>query len=422
MNEIVYPKYRWYVLATLIAATLAQGMSLIAPTPLIGAIAASLRVELGAATAIAMFPFALLTAIGGIVSGMIIDRWGLAKTFVAFCALETIASFLMPVFGEAIPGLIILRALQGFGCGPVIASGPRLAAEWFPTKQRSMVQGVVGAALSFGIVIGLATGPMIAASGGWIAALTVLGGVMIVALVLSVIFTFAPTSPGAICDPATGPQAAADFKKVFGLSAFWGTLVSCFGLCWVMQGFNDLTPGHIAVPPPAGLGLGPVVAGQLMGILVVGFILGSLASSLVAEKIFKGNYRRAINVTFCLTAVFCASAMLPEVASSRLLLTGCLFLAGFFMGMPNPINMSFIANSYPEHITGSVGGLTMGIGIFGGTVGVAAGSAALQITGMYYASIIIVVAVAIIGAIAGSYMRPPEVFAVETAVCTTGES
>jgi MFS family permease len=384
---------------------------------LVGDIAASLGFELGAATAAAMLTFSLLTAVGGVVSGMIIDRWGLAKTYVAFCALETIASFLMPVFGETTAGLIILRGLQGFGCGPIIASGPRLAAEWFPTPQRSMVQGLVGAALSLGIVFGLASGPMVAANGGWIMALTLLGGVMIVAVAMSVIFVFAPKSPGAICDTATGPQATDDFKKALGLLPFWMTIVSTFGLCWVMQGYNDLTPGHIAVPPPAGLGLGPAVAGQLMSILVVAFIIGSVASSLVAEKIFRGNYSRAISVAFILTAVFCASVMFPAVTSNRLALAVCLSFAGFFMGMPNPLNMSFVANYYPEHITGSVGGFTMGIGIFGGTVGIAAGSAALQFTRMYDVSIIIVVIVALIGAAAAFLMRPPEVFAEAAADC-----
>jgi MFS family permease len=416
-----YPKYRWYALTTLIVATIAQGMSLIAPTPLVGDIAASLSVELGAATAAAMFPFALLTAIGGVVSGMIIDRWGLAKTYVAFCALETVASFLMPIFGETTTGLIVLRGLQGFGCGPIIASGPRLAAEWFPTPQRSMVQGLVGAALSLGIVFGLATGPMAAANGGWIMALTILGGVMIVAVAMSVVFMFAPTSPGAICDTATGPQAADDFKKALKLLPFWMTIVSTFGLCWVMQGYNDLTPGHIAVPPPAGLGLGPAVAGQLMSVLVIAFIIGSVASSLVAEKIFRGNYGRAISVAFILTAVFCASVMFPAVTSNRLALAVCLSFAGFFMGMPNPLNMSFVANYYPEHITGSVGGFTMGIGIFGGTVGIAAGSAALQITRMYDVSIIIVVIVALIGAGAALLMRPPEIFSEAAAACSFNE-
>lgn len=402
-----YPNYRWYALVTLIAATLAQGMSLIAPTPLVGEISKTLQVELGAATAAAMLPFTLMTAIGGIISGMVIDRWGIAKTYVAFCLLETVASVLMLQLGHTVAGLTVLRALQGLGCGPIIASGPRLAAEWFPPRQRSMVQGVMGAALSLGIAFGLNIGPAVAAGGGgWITALAVLGGVMAVAVIMSIVFCFAPQSPGDLAAEAAGPEAAAEFKQVFRLPAFWLTVVSTFALSWVMQGYNDLTPGHIAVPPPAGLGLGPAAAGQLMGLLVIAFVMGSLASPVVAEKIFKGNYGRAVTVTFVLTAIFCTSVMLSGVSSQRTSLGICLFLAGFFMGMPIPLNMTFIANSYPENITGSVGGFTMGVGIFGGTAGVAVGSAALHVTGLYDASIVIVAVVALIGAMAGIGIKP----------------
>ena len=177
-----------------------------------------------------------------------------------------------------------------------------------------------------------------------------------------------------------------------------------------MQGYQDLTPGHIAVSPPVGLGLGSIVSGQMMALLVFAFILGSLATPIIAEKIFKGKYGRAVTVSFLLTAFFCLSVMCPLVKFNMPVLIICLFLAGFFMGMPMASGMSFIANNYPEHITGSVGGFTMGLGIFGGAIGVAAGSTALHITGMYNISIIIVGVVAVIGAIAGFGIKPVKIF------------
>lgn len=233
---------------------------------------------------------------------------------------------------------------------------------------------------------------------------------MIVAVILSVVFLFGPKSPGSIEDKATKADVFNDFKKVFGLLTFWMTFVSSFGLSWVMQGYQDLTPGHIAVSSPVGLGPGTIVSGRMMGLLVFAFVLGSLASPIMAEKIFRGKYGRAVTVSFLLTAVFCVFVMGPAVTSRTPTLAICLFFAGFFMGMPNAINMSFIANNYPEHITGSVGGFMMGLGIFGGAVGVAAGSAALHITGMYNVSIIIVAAVALIGAIVGFGINPPGIF------------
>ncbi|MFC1494305.1 MFS transporter [Thermodesulfobacteriota bacterium] len=405
-----YPNYRWFPFSTLIIAHILQGMALIGPTPLVGSIAETLHVNLGLATAVSMLPFTLMVAIGGLISGMVIDRWGLAKTYVLFCSLATVAALLLPLWGTSIGGLIILRALQGLGCGPITASGPKLASEWFPANQRSMVQGVTGASLSTGIILGLNIGPVIADMRSWNTAITILGSLMLIAVILSIIFLYGPKSPGSIADQATKDDVTKDFKKVFGLSTFWMTFISTFALSWVMQGYQDLTPGHIAVPPPVGLGLGSIVSGQMMGLLVFAFILGSLATPLIAEKIFKGKYGRAVTVSFFLTAFFCLSVMCPIAKSNTPVLVICLFLAGFFMGMPMATCMSFVANNYPEHITGSVGGFTMGLAIFGGAIGVAAGSAALHVTGMYNVSIIIVGVVAVIGAIAGFGIKPIKIF------------
>jgi MFS family permease len=405
-----YLSYRWYVLITLVVAHLLQGMALIGPTPLVGLIADTLNTNLGSATAVSMLPFTLMVAMGGLISGFVIDRWGLARTYLLFCSIETVAALLISIWGTSIAGLIILRGLQGLGCGPITASGPKLAAEWFPANQRSMVQGFAGAALSAGIILGLNFVPLITKLKSWIDSLTILGGLMIIAVILSIVFLFGPKSPVSMKDQVTENATLKDFKKVFGLPAFWMTFLSVFALAWVMQGYQDLIPGRIAVSPPAGLDFGTIISGRMMGLLVFAFMLGSLVSPIMAEKIFHGKYGRAVTTSFFLTAIFCVSIMWPAVTSRMLTLAICLFFAGFFMGMPNAINMSFIANSYPEHITGSIGGFTMGLGIFGGAIGVATGSLALHITGMYDVSIIIVAVVALLGAIAGIGINPPKIF------------
>ena len=111
---------------------------------------------------------------------------GVARTFIGCCLLAAVCAALVPVLGTSLLGLVALRALQGLGCGPIIASGPRLAAEWFPAPQRGLFQGLQGAALSLGITIGLIAGPAIAANSGWPTALLWFGGVMAVALLLFV--------------------------------------------------------------------------------------------------------------------------------------------------------------------------------------------------------------------------------------------
>jgi MFS family permease len=402
-----YPKFRWYILLMVTVAVVAQGMMLIAPTPLVGVISESMNVDLGAITAALMMPFTLLVAIGGIASGILMDKIGIYKTFLFGTALATIAGVLTPVAGDSLGALIALRALQGLGCGPLIASGPKLAAEWFPPSQRGLVQGVLGAALSLGITIGLMAGPQIAAkSGSWTTALLFFGIVMAVSFVLIALSKLGPSAP--VVERLEAGAGKGEIKKVMGTPLFWMTLICMFALSWVMQGYNDLTPGHLAVPAPAGLDLGPEIAGKIMGIYTLAFMLGSITSGFIAEKIFKGNYKLAITIAFVLTAIFCFSVTIPAINGSQAPLMICLILAGYFMGMPMPIAQTAISNFYPEHLTGSVGGITMGLSIFGGTVGVAAGSAALHATGMYNVSIIIVCVVALVGAVAGLGVKRPK--------------
>ena len=402
-----YPKFRWYILLMVTIAVVAQGMMLIAPTPLVGVISESMNVDLGAITAALMMPFTLFVAIGGIASGILMDKIGIYKTFLMGTAVATIAAVLTPAASDSLGALIALRALQGLGCGPLIASGPKLAAEWFPQTQRGLVQGVLGAALSLGITIGLMAGPQIAEkSGSWTTAFLFFGILMAVAFVLIALSKLGPSAP--VVERLADGAGKGEIKRVMGTPLFWMTLICMFALSWVMQGYNDLTPGHLAVPAPAGLNLGPEIAGKIMGIYTIAFLLGSITSGFIAEKIFKGNYKLAITIAFVLTAIFCFSVTIPAINGSQAPLMICLILAGYFMGMPMPIAQTAISNFYPEHMTGSVGGITMGLSIFGGTVGVAAGSAALHATGMYQVSIMIVCVVALIGAVAAFGVKRPK--------------
>ncbi|WP_258360439.1 MFS transporter [Moorella sulfitireducens] len=410
MSKAIYPKYRWYVLIIFCLAVLAQGMLLIAPTPLVGDIAGLLDTDLGTATAVAVMPFTLMVAIGGILGGYFMDKIGLGKTCTISTALAVVGALCMPLFGHSIPGIIVLRALQGIGCGPLIASGPRVAAEWFPPDERGIYQGITGAALSLGITSGLMAGPFIAAKSGWLGTIAAFGMIMLIALIMLIIYNFGPKSPGHLPDRQSGEKANEEFKLVLKLPVFWCTIICVFCLSWVMQAYNDLTPGHIAVPPPAGLNMGPKLAGAIMGIYTLAFMIGSICSGFITDRIFGGRIKAAVITTFILTAFFCVSVLLPIVNSNPVTLTICLILAGFFMGQPNPNCLTFISKNYPVHITGTVGGLTMGIGIFGGTFGVAAGSTALHITGMYVVSIFIVFAVCIAGALAAIGMNSPGVF------------
>jgi MFS family permease len=241
--------------------------------------------------------------------------------------------------------------------------------------------------------------------------------VSIVGLILSLFVVFGPKAPVAnsleICDASSGN--ASEFKLALGQIATWSGILCIFLFSWLNQAFNDITPGYLAIESPVGLGLGPMEAGKIMMIFQIAFMVGAVVSGIVTEKLFGGRAKPVVLISFLVTAVFTFSVKLPAVYSNQSTLLTCLIIAGFFMAWVNPQVMAFVAKNYPEQITGKVGGLIMGIGIFGGTAGVAAGSTALHTTGLYLVSITIVSVVAIVGGIVTLGLNPPKAF------CAVGE-
>lgn len=408
-NGIEYSKFRWFVLIAFIISMIGQGAMLMSPSPLVGEVAKTFNIEPGLATNIGMTPFNLCVAVFGLLGGFIFDRVGTAKTLLGCSIVAAAGSLLMPVVGTSIPGFIAIRMITGAACGPIVASGARVASEYFPLKERAMYQGYVGAALSLGIMLSLGIGPQIAAVQGWHTAVSMWGFVAILAAILAIVMILGPKPPVHLAASKGNSEAnKGAFKEVFKIPAFWFCFVSTFCLSWVMNGFNDLTPGHIAIPAPLGLGLGPITAGQMMVFLQLAFLIGSVVSGIIVQKIFKGIVRKMIPIVYILVAVFAVLSIIPGIGLNSGMLMICLIITGFFMGMPDPLNQAFIATSYPENITGRVGGFTMGLSIFGGTLGVMAGATMVSITHAYYASVAVVAVFCIVGAICGSRMIPPK--------------
>ena len=116
-------------------------------------------------------------------------------------------------------------------------------------------------------------------------------------------------------------------------------------------------------------------------------------------------------IGYILFAIFAVSIMWPVVYGNMGVLVPCLFIAGFFEAWVVPNVFAFISLHYPAHIAGKLSGTWFGIGLFGGTVGVILGAAALHGTGNYHASILIVGLVAVIGFVLTIFLKPPKVFA-----------
>ncbi len=412
-TTVVYPRFRWIVLLTLVIVTAAQSSVLISPAPLIGEISKTLGISLGEATGLTMGTFIFFVAISAIIGGAIIDKVGVIRVFLGSLCLLIIGSFLVPVIGTNAGGMVALRIIEGCGAGPIMAAVSTVAAQWFPAQERPIVTGVQGMSFGLGIAMGFVAAPAIfQTTGSWELAMAGMSVMSIVGLVLTLVVAFGPKAPVVksigICDISSGNVS--EFKLALRQISTWSGVLCIFLFSWLNQAFNDLTPGYIAIEAPVGLGLGPMEAGKMMMIFQIAFMLGALLSGVVTEKLFGGRAKPVVLISFLVTAAFTFSVKIPAVYSNQSTLLICLVVAGFFMAWVNPQIMAFVSKNYPEQITGKVGGLIMGIGIFGGTAGVAAGSSALHSTGLYLVSITIVSVVAIVGGIATLGLNPPQAF------------
>ncbi|WP_005035683.1 MFS transporter [Holophaga foetida] len=415
MTERVYPGYRWFVLFVLLFATVAQGVVLIWPAPLLEQIAKHYSVDLGAATGALMVAFTIFVTVGAIVGGICCDKFGWVPTLIVSVTLLAVSTILVPLFGNGFGTLVLARIIEGAGAGPIMASVGAVSVQWFPHKERAIVTGIQGMGVSLGIALGFAFVPMafvktgsFLAAASWMSIFPIVGVLFLVVVALGKkppVFSDAEISGEG--DPVNTDQ---DFKIAAKLPVFYVGILCIFFLSWVMQAFNDLTPVYLAAQAPLGAGHGVEVAGKFMALVQVSFMVGSVASGFLLEKVFRESNKTVIAIGFLGAAIFALSVRFPFVNGNLKILPICLFLAGFFQGWIVPTSLAFIAMHFPSHIVGKMTGIWMGVGIFGGTAGVIAGASLLHKTGLYQASIVAVGIVGLVGFLCSLFLNPPAVF------------
>jgi len=399
-----YKPFRWFILATLIVVVAVQAVALITPAPLIGEIIKTTGLTPGEVTWMTMGTWNLFVAFAAILGGPLIDKFGFKWMYIFGMVMIGIGWLLMPAIGSSFMGMTVARAIQAIGGGPIMGAGVYVSATCFPRKERAMVNGVLGAAMGLGIMVGLNLGPMsmAAAGGDWAVGLRNLWPLALVGIIMTVVCMVGPkVAPAGAgmenMDEAALASNTARYKKALLLPLTWIATACVVIASWFNQAFNDMTPGYLALDPPVGLGLGAAGAGSIASLAQIGNIVGCLVVGIIVERVFKGKARPALMVAFAAMAVGAGLLLVPGVNTSQTMLTVAMMITVFFLGWINATALGWVAKNYPAEITGKLGGMAQGIGIFGGLAGVAAGSAALHATGYYVVSTLIMVAVAIVG-------------------------
>ncbi len=408
-----YPRFRWYVLLTLCIANMASAIIMIAPAPIIKFVAQDLGLDVGQATMAMLGVFSIASAFSCIIGGFLCDRFGFVKPYIAsflFLALPTLA---LPYVGHNLGAVMAVRIIQALGIGAIPASVSPIAAIWFPPQERGIVTGFQGMSYTLGLALGFVAAPAaFAAAGTWQGAMPWLTLICFVGLVLTIVIPFGP-QPGTHAHIEARTALAADsgdFKLAVVQPVTWILLSVMVCQAWVMAAFNDLTPNYLAADSPIGVGYGAMMGGKLMMAVQIAYMVGSITTGFVMEKIFRGTTRPVIMIGYAVFAIFAVSIILPLVYGRLPVLLVCLMVAGFFQAWVIPNALAFISLHYPPHITGKLVGTAFGINLFAASAGIMLGAYALHHTGNYHISIIIVGTVAALGFVLAFFMKPPKVF------------
>ena len=413
MEEVIYPKYRWFILVTLCIVQATAVMALVCPTTMIGEISRTMGLDMGVITQITMVAVQIIIGISAFFGGGAVDHFGAYRVWTGCSILFIIGSLLVPVIGNTMWGMLLIRLIQGFGAGPIMATSPLVAAQWFPPRERGIIIGFQGAAVSAGAIVSLNFVPFVfQRTGSWQAALSWLVVFFVITLILSLIVVLGPKPPekNVTLHPDISGVKKGDIIKAFRLPATWSALFCGLWFSWVVRIFNDVITNYLAVDPPVGAGLGPAGAGGMMSGVNAVFIITALASGFILEKVFRGRLKALVLLGFILSAVLWFSIKFPAVYSNILILSACMWLGAFGIALTSPLIMTFISKSYPEGIMGKLGGLMIVFNQAGIFIGIAAGSLALSITGSYDVAIYLVGAGSFLGFLSAFLLKEPKIF------------
>lgn len=401
-SETAGSPLRWAILAACCLAITCFQFIAMSYAPLFGEIANDLDVSLPDAIQLMTY-FMLFSSISFFIGGLFVDRFGPAAAIIVSVVLAAFPTLATLWIGHSYAAVVVIRILQGCTVGFCMGGVVPMVLQWFPPHQRALALGITGAFNPLGAVLGVTLTPLaFTILGDWKAAMGLVS-IIPFAVLAYCLYIFAATrgrAPALAPDGPQGAQAASGVvlkAALVSLYTWLGILVT-FAANWLMQTAFSLTPSYFAEPVPVGLGFGPLLGGSLTGILQIASVASPVIAGYLASRYFNGRPGTLIVAGLVLVITY-GALQFEAVYSTSALLFIFLVLPGLGLGTLMPLLMTKVGESYDPRIIGRMNGLWLGIGSFGGTVGLFVSARALDITGTYFTTINIIALVALVGAV-----------------------
>jgi MFS family permease len=300
----------------------------------------------------------LASAVGGVLFGIIADKFGRVKALMGSILIYSIFTGACGL-SQTILQLAIFRVLLGLGMGGEWATGAALVAETWPSEHRGKALGIMQSSWAIGYALAAAITALIIPRLGW-------RGVFFVGI-LPALFTLWIRRH--VEEPEIWKQSLIEKKRastkaslaeIFRRPFLKNTLVTSLmnaGTMFAWWGLFTWIPAYLGLPSGrGGMGLSVVKTSSWIIVMQTGMWLGYVSFGFICDKIGR-------KITY-IVYLFAAAALVILYSSVRqntaLLLLGpflAFFGTGYFSGFG-----TITAEIFPTRIRASAQGFTYNIG------------------------------------------------------------
>lgn len=303
---------------------------------------------LGSATLIA-------AAVGGVLFGLIADRFGRTRALMLSVAIYSVFTAACG-FATTFTQFLVFRTILGLGMGGEWASGAALVSETWPAQHRGKALGFMQSGWAIGYAAAALVNALVQPEFGWRAVFFV--------GILPAFFTLWVRRN--VEEPAIWTATAATRHKEAGVARIFRppllaltialTLMNTFTL-FAWWGFYLWLPSYLTQPASAGgVGLQLLSSSGFILVMQAGMWVGYVTFGFVSDRVG----RKRTYVTYLVTAAVLLAAYLSVRDQTLLLALGpfvAFFATGYFSGFG-----AVTAEIYPTSIRASAQGFTYNIG------------------------------------------------------------
>jgi MFS family permease len=299
----------------------------------------------------------LASAAGGMVFGVIADRYGRTRALMGSILIYSIFTAACGL-AQSVRQLAIFRVLLGIGMGGEWASGAALVSETWPAEHRGKALGFMQSSWAIGYAAAAAVTALVLPIWGWRAVFFV--GVLPALITIWVRRSVEEPQIWRESRTVQSEERVAAFGDIFRghllpLTVAITLMNACTMFAW--WGFNLWIPAYLSLPTDlGGVGLSAYAMSGLIIAMQVGMWFGYVTFGFISD-----TFGRKMTYVVYLTA---AAALILAYASTRnplvLLLLGpfvAFFGTGYFSGFG-----AITAEIYPTRIRATAQGFTYNIG------------------------------------------------------------